>query len=256
MSDRAWVERELRGLSGALAVPPAPDVRAAVRARLAASVPGRRRPPRRAVQVVATALIALLLLALTPPGQAAVTRLWRFGGVVFSDRQLAPVPSPGGRAGGPGAEALPGQVGADLASARRAAAFELVVPAGLGVPDRVLISDRGRVVSLLYGPGPGRPPAVSGGVSARLDEFAGTGEPVFQKSVSDAGVQPVEVGGRPGIWVPAPHEVLYVERDGSFTSAPPHLAGQTLIWQVGQVTLRLEGDFGRERALAVAGGRP
>jgi hypothetical protein len=55
------------------------------------------------------------------------------------------------------------------------------------------------------------------------------------------------------VWIPAPHVVEYLDRHGVVHSESAHLARRTLIWQVGSVTLRLEGGFTREQALAVAG---
>ena len=293
MTDNApsRVERELTELAAALVLPPAPDLREAVRARLAQPASGRRptrsnlplvpRPgipsgrstragsawyaarDRPLIRWVAVAVLAALaLLALTPPGQAAAARLWQFAGVVFRDTGSAPAPTSGPGTGtggataptgsaGPSLGALPGQTVSDLASARRLAAFPLHVPAALGPPDVVLVGDDGSIVSLIYRPGPGRPAPDASGISARMDEFASS-EPVFQKSVGPGSTEAVVINGSPGIWVSAPHEVAYLDRHGSFTSAPPHLAGRTLIWQLGRVTLRLEGAFTRGQALDIA----
>jgi hypothetical protein len=130
--------------------------------------------------------------------------------------------------------------------------FPVVAPAGLGLPDQVTVSDGGRVLSLLYGPGPGRPPAGPGGVSARLDEFAGTLDLVFLKTITGP-VEYVDLpGAGPAVWIAAPHDVAYLDRDGVQHTESAHLASRTLIWQAGSVTLRLEGDFTRDDALAVA----
>ena len=127
----------------------------------------------------------------------------------------------------------------------------MLVPAALGVPDQVTVSDGGRVLSLIYGPGPGRPPAGPDGVSARLDQFGGTLDPVFAKTVG-AAAEFVDLPGGIAVWIDAPHDVTYLDRNGLPHNGSARLASRTLIWQSGSVTLRLEGDFTRDDALAVA----
>lgn len=245
--DHSGLEEELRELGRLLVLPPAPDVSGAVRERLAGQPPrAPRRAPRWAVPVAAAVAALLALLAATPAGQAAVARLWEFAGVVV--RSGAPAtPAPPGGAG-----TLPGQSRQDLATARRQAGFPILVPRRLGTPDVVLVADGGRVVSLIYRTGPGRPPAGTGGVSARLDEFDGTLDPVFEKVIAAPDVQVVDVNGSQAVWVPGPHSVTYLGRDGGYHEESAHLAANTLIWQSGRVTLRLEGAFSLPAALAVA----
>ena len=73
------------------------------------------------------------------------------------------------------------------------------------------------------------------------------------KKLSGAGeVQFLTVAGGPGYWLPRPHELAYVDRDGSFQQERSRLAGSTLIWQRGEVTFRLEGRVSREQAVRIA----
>ena len=61
------------------------------------------------------------------------------------------------------------------------------------------------------------------------------------------------IGGRQGYWVAGdPHTVLYLDPFGEVRENTVRLAGNTLLWQRGRLTLRLEGIGSREQAVAVA----
>jgi hypothetical protein len=88
------------------------------------------------------------------------------------------------------------------------------------------------------------------GGTVSLDEFDGAVDLVFFKTAPDA--RWVEVGAVSGIWLPGPHAVTYVDRDGVEHTASARLAGPTLIWVAGAVTYRLEGLATPEEARAAA----
>jgi hypothetical protein len=138
------------------------------------------------------------------------------------------------------------------------ATFPVLVPAALGPPDEVLVGggERAGLVALRYGPGPGRPrPSQSvgpPGLAVELDEVAGTVTEYAEKYLlGDTRVQRVDLGDG-GWWIPAPHELIYLDRSGRSDYENARLAERTLIWQVGSVTYRLEGAYSRDQALAVA----
>ena len=54
------------------------------------------------------------------------------------------------------------------------------------------------------------------------------------------------------MWLEEPHVLAFVDRDGNFRESTARLAGKTLIWQQGDVTLRLEGELSMEEALRIA----
>jgi len=253
VADRAgWqraVESEVRAVGRDLEVPPAGDLTAAVRQRLEER-PVSRRPllargtgiPRRrlgwrAALVVAAAFLAALIA--TPQGRAAIIQAFRFAGVELRQGP-GPVRSPGGSA------SLPGERRMSLEQARRQVSFPILVPAALGQPGEVVVSDDGRVVSLIYRRTPYG--------LVRIDEFAGHLDPVyFQKFVHFADVTEVEVTGAKGLWIKGPHELVYITRDGTPAIASARLTtGNTLIWGTRQVALRLEGNLGETAALAIA----
>jgi hypothetical protein len=200
-----------------------------------------RRRDWRAAWRVALVVIAVLLAVLfaTPQGRAVITHVFRFMGIELSQGP-GPVRSPGSAA------SLPGQHRVTLQQARREARFAILIPAALGQPDQALVSDGGRVVSLIYQPTPYG--------QLRLDEFAGHIDPVyFQKFVQFGHVTEVEVNGGKGLWIKGPHELVYINRAGNEVAASARLTtGNTLIWGTRQVALRLEGSVGKRAALAIA----
>jgi hypothetical protein len=244
------VEAELRELGRELDVPPAASLTAGVRQRLEGpAVPRRRvvpwgkgaadrwRPAWRAALVV-LAVLAVLLVA-TPQGRAVVTHVLRFVGIELQ-QEPGPAPSPRSSA------ALPGEQRMSLAEARQHVSFPLLVPAALGRPSEVVVSDGGRVASLIYRRTPYG--------LVRMDEFAGHLDPVFfQKFVYLGNVTQVRVNGRKGLWIRGPHELLYITRDGTPAAASARLTtGNTLIWGTRRVALRLEGNLTRAAALTIA----
>lgn len=230
----ADLEPELRGVGTRLALPDPPDVRSAVRARIAAPPASRTLAgPRRWVVAVIAALVATALAA-SPQARAAVADLLRFAGVEV--HWGSPDPDAPSRA------PLPGQEATGLDAARRAVDFAVRVPAELGEPDRVLVSDSGRVASLLYGSGPGQ---------VRLDVFEGRLDPLFVKTI-DEPVEQVDVGEVEGLWLTGPHLVRYVDRDGVIRGESARLSASTLIWEQAAVSYRLEGDLTRDDAIAIA----
>ena len=240
----------MRDLGRELDVPPAASPTAAVRQRLegpavrrphpaprGTGILRRWRPAWRAALIVVAVLVALLVA--TPQGRAVVTHVLRFAGIELQ-QEPGPAPSPRNSA------ALPGERRMSLAEARQHVSFPLLVPAALGQPSEVVVSDGGRVASLIYRRTPYG--------LVRMDEFAGHLDPVFfQKFVYLGNVTQVRVNGRKGLWIRGPHELLYITRDGTPAAASARLTtGNTLIWGTRRVALRLEGSLSKTTALAIA----
>jgi hypothetical protein len=133
-----------------------------------------------------------------------------------------------------------------LAQAREQVAFPILVPARLGPPAAVTVSDGGRVATLVYDRTPYG--------QARLDEFDGHLDPAyFEKFVQVGSFTEVRVNGASGVWVTGPQVIVYVRGDGTIVQASARLTtGSTLIWGTPRVALRLEGGFSKAAALAVA----
>ena len=243
------MEAELRAVGRELGVPPVSDLTAAVRQRLEGQAVRRRRirGPSidarhrrlawRAALVVVVAVLAGLIAV--PQGRAVVISVLRFAGVELRQAP-GPARSPGRSASLPGERRMP------LQQARHQVSFPILVPAALGRPGEVVVSDRGRVVSLIYRRTPYGP--------VRVDEFAGHLDPVyFRKFVSLRKMTGVEVNGAKGAWIKGPHELVYITRDGTPAAASARLTiGNTLIWGTRQVALRLEGKLSKAAAVAIA----
>ncbi|RDI31039.1 hypothetical protein [Lentzea flaviverrucosa] len=214
--DRA--EAALRDLGRQLHVPEPPDVTAQVLARI--NVPRRRNRWLKALVAAITA--SAIAFAVSPAVRAGVQQLLEFAGVEFrTEAPLSVVPP------------LPSN-DVSLDEARKQMPFEIHLPGELGTPDRVTVHE-GRFVSLHYG-------------GLRLDQFDGAISSTVGKLVHQEGVE--QIGDK--IWIPYPHVFFYIDRDGAWHTEEPNGAGQTLLWQRGQVTMRLEGDLTKEKALEIS----
>jgi hypothetical protein len=208
------------------------------RARLRSAARWRTRmlyPRWRAALIAALTVVALAVAI--PQSRAAIAHVLRIDGV---ELHQAPGPSPAPH------PSLPGEQRMTLQQARQRVAFPILVPAKLGQPTAVTVSDGGRVATLSYDRAPyGR---------VRLDEFAGHLDQIyFEKFMHVDSATEVLLNGTEGLWVPGPQEVIYVRSDGTVAQASARLTtGSTLTWGTPRVVLRLEGGFSKTAALAVA----
>jgi hypothetical protein len=195
---------------------------------LAAGLESRRR---RVALVVGAVLLALLA---TPPVRAEVVDWFGFGAVRVE------------REDGPSTEPAPPppEVSSDASVAEAAAAvgFVVSVPVELGDPDAVEVSLDEQRVSMSWR-------TDEAGV-VRLDQFGARLDYSVLKTAPE--VSWVAVHDGDALWFEEPHEVALLQADGSSVRHPPRLAGHTLIWQDGSVTLRLEGDVDLVRAVEIA----
>jgi hypothetical protein len=218
---------ELRALGRLVPADPRPGLAGRVLASVA-DRPRRRFALRPALAVLA-ALLALAGIALAaPPVRAAIRHV--FGGVEI---QRGPAPSPV-----PSPE-LPGVQVTDLAGAARIVGFPVIVPASLGVPDRVTVAD-GRVVTLTFGP-------------VRLDEFARDLGVMWEKYAAMAATR-TTVNGDPALWFAGPVVLEYVDAHGVSHPESARETSDTLVWIHGRTTLRLDGFHTEAAAVAAASG--
>ena len=190
---------------------------------------GRRRSR---AAVVVTALLLALLAA--PPVRAAVADWFGFAGVIVRDDG-----SPASSEAPP-----PPTVGAatTLDEASQLVGFDPLVPAVLGSPQGVEVSADRRVLSMSW------TDEVDGTV--RLDQFDGRVDFAFAKT--SPGVDFTSVADEPAMWFDMPHEVVFLNRDGTRRTETARLAGHTLIWEHDETALRLEGDVSLSRAIEIA----
>ena len=236
------LERDLRELGASIDYPPTPDVAEAVRRRIVE--PKRRRPWRRPAFVIALAVLAIGVGAVmaVPQARSALLEWLGLRGV-----EIERVPTQ------PAAPA----VGADLdlgervtlAEARRLARYRVLVPAEEA--DGVYFSPLlpGGQVSFVYG--------TNGRTRLLVSEFRAGVEEQFIRKAAGPGtrVDRVRVNGGRGFWLEgAPHEFVFLDPQGNPSLETLRLARNTLLWEQGGLTLRIEGDVTKEEALRVARG--
>ena len=213
------IEAALRDLGGKIHVPEPPDLTASVLTRINAP----RRRNRWLAAVVAAVTAFAIAFAVSPAVRAGVQNLLEFAGVEFrteAPRSIAPP--------------LPSQE-VSLDEAKKQMPFEIHLPKELGEPDKITVHE-GRFVTLHYG-------------NLRLDQFDGSIQSTVGKLIHSEGVEQIN----DKIWIPYPHVFFYIDRNGQWHTEEPHgKAGQTLLWQRDQVTLRLEGELTKERALKIS----
>ena len=127
--------------------------------------------------------------------------------------------------------------------AERQVGFELL---DLGEPDAVFVRD-GTVASLVYGD-VDNPRLV-------LSQLRGSVYDGFVKKVGGTGtiVEDVTVRGGRGLFVSGDeHFVMYLDEFDQIADEPTYLAGNTLLWNRGDLLFRLEGDLTKDEALELA----
>ena len=254
------LERALADLGAFVEYPATPALAEAVATRLEerparAAPAGRPRWRRLAVAGLAVLLAAVAVLVASPQTREAVARRLGLRGVSVELGRPAP-PTVTTRPGDRLDLHLGERVG--LAEARRRVAFPVLVPAAPGFqrPDAVYVGQRpqGGRVDLVYRARSGLPASPFTDAGLLVTEFRAELVGDFIKKLLGAGqVQAVAVGGEPGYWFSgAPHSFSYRERDGDLREEQSRLAGNTLVWQRGDLTLRLEGQLTKEAALRIA----
>ena len=269
------LERALTDLGAHLEHPPTPPLAEAVLARLAdqraAAPAGGDRRLRRVVTApvrawlpgqpgwrrVAVAALALIVLAAgivvaTPSARQAVARRLGIPGVAI-------------HLGGPGPTTpTPPASGGDLGLGRRvtleqaraAVSFRLLVPGASGFqrPDAVYLGQDvpGGRVDLVYRPRPGLPVSPFTNAGLLITQFRAV--PMMDKIVKGTStVELVTVRGETGYWFGgAAHSFAYTDLQGVVREETNRLAGSTLVWTHGGLTLRLEGQLSKADALRIA----
>ena len=226
----AELETALRQLGGEVAFPPTPDLAPAIRGRLDRSRFWRR-PVAIALAVAVVAATAAVLAV--PQSRSAILDWLGLRNVSVIRVEKLPV--------------VPAQGRLDLGSritldeAQRRAPWLLLPDSE---PDSVWLNESlpGGKVSLLWG--------TPSNVRLLLSEF--TGRTYIEKVIGgDTQVERVKIGDA-GAWFQGPHVVMFQDRDGRFRESHARLARNALVWQMGDVTLRLEGGLTKDQALRIA----
>jgi hypothetical protein len=258
------LERQLTQLGRELDWPAAPDLASSTAARLRAEGaargarvrPARRRflPPAGLRRSLALAVLALLLLAggvfaAVPSVRDSVLDFFGLRGATVERReQLPPAPKP-----------APLQLGerTTLAEARGSLAFDPLVPEAAGEPTGVFTDRgvRGGLFSLAYRPADGLPRARSTSFGLLVSEFRGDLSPeYFGKTAGQATkIERLRIDGERAIWLEgAPHFFFYRAPDERFREENLRIAQNVLLLERGNVLVRLEGAFDRDKAVELA----
>jgi hypothetical protein len=239
------LERALTALGRDLEYPATPELAPAVRDRLREQRPPRRPPSRR---VLALAIAALLLLACGVAAAVPVSRHAVLDWLGLRSVHIERAPRLPKLPPGPAGRDLDLGTRTTLAAARGRVKFHVVVPST--GPDEVYLADTppGGRVSLVYAARGGRPRML-------VTEFRGQQPRGFLFKTLGPGTtaEPVRVNGDPGVWIAGrPHEVIFRDANGQVQSDTVRLAGNTLLWQHGDVLVRLEADVSKADALRIA----
>ncbi len=249
MADRSDLERALAGLRSHLDYPPTPALGLAVTRHLEADRERRARPvlpglalwPRR--RVVALLALGFLLLA----GAAAAARL------VIGAIEVRVVPTLSAPSAVERGPALGEPV--TLEEARAAVSFEVLAPAGLPAPDRVFLDRSSLGERVTLGWQTLKLPVIEGTPWGLLLMELASDEPFAVKEIAvkelDATgtIQGARVSGTQGLWITGSHNLTLRTEGGEL---PFRVTGNVLLWQEGDVTLRLESALPKREAIRIA----
>jgi hypothetical protein len=245
-------------------------------------------PAQRRLAYALVALIALAgaILAFSPEARTAVAERLGLRGVVIREIPAAPTPVPTANAsaaaqatpvgatiaqptpmGGDASPVIPPvtSVGARLSlgqsttldEVQTRVTFQVLVPSLLGKPDEVYLGNAppGGQVALVYYPRQDLPQANTTGVGLLLTAFQGS----VPASFFGKGIPPgtrlaeVQVNGGSGYWIEGdPHTFFYLDSRGQGRSETTRLAGNVLLWEQNQLTLRIESALPKDQVLRIA----
>jgi hypothetical protein len=231
-----------------------PAVRARIAERSARPWWSRTGLDRRTFAPIAATLSVMLVVAflLTPSFANALGHLLNIPGVQIFQISTTPTPMPT-----TGAYAsFPGQRVASLAEATRLAGFSVREPAALGAPDEIYVETSPVRATLVYRARQGLPVTALPGVSALVVEFKGSLDaPILGKAIGPGTtLEAVPLSnGTAAYWLAGqPHQFFYRDATGATQPDTLRLAGNTLLWDEGGVTYRLEAQVSREEAVRIA----
>ncbi|HEV7615537.1 MAG TPA: hypothetical protein VGO36_04850 [Solirubrobacterales bacterium] len=253
------LERRLRELASAAEFPPTPQLSARVgREVLEPSQRPSRAPSSPRLRIALIAVAALLLLAASataaiPSARNAVLDL--LGLRAETIQRVPELPE--------NVRARPqwrlGRPAPSLAAARAALAFRPLLPSGLTGPNGVFVGlEKGEVevpgsaLTLTYPPQPGLPSSRLTGVGLLLLELHGRFWPGFVGKLTprDARIEKFSIDGDYAIWIEGLHAFFF--HAGSYRITRSRLAANTLLVQRGETMVRLEGKFGKAKAIEIA----
>lgn len=272
------LEQALGTLASRVAFPPTPDIAGMVRQRLIArqlpsprwaSFPSWPRQWRVAATVALLVLSAALLLAVWPEARTAVADRLGLRGVDISyvpplDATFAPPEVSASSTAPARFSARDLRLGrpVTLAEAKSVASYSVLTPTlpSLRQPDAVYVGGPdGTQITFVYVAESDPRPVVDAEIAFLITQFVGKvmddGSALFGKGVPpDVRVEAVKVNGGRGFWIEGnPHTYFYRDVRGRVLGESLRLAGNTLLWEQGDLTVRLEGARTKQAAIEIAG---
>jgi hypothetical protein len=241
------LESRLTRLGRELDWPPTPDLSASVRRRVASQ------PARPALVLRRSLVFALLGLLIVAGGVLAAVPGVRDPVLEFFGLQGATVERRGQLPAAPESRELRLGERTTLAGARAALGSEPLVPQAAGRPDEVYRSGAG--ISLAYRARAGLPRTRSTRLGLLVSEFRGDLAPEYVGKIAGQAtlIERFRVDGDRAIWMEgAPHFFFYRRPDGSYAEETLRVAQNVLLLEQGNLLVRFEGAFGRDRALRLA----
>jgi len=261
MAERgSTVEERLRLLAAEVELPPAPELASTVRARLEREQLGQttgRRP--RARRSIAVAFAILLLggsaaYAASAEFREAIRELLGIGAVEIERAPELPAVVAGAELGL--GEAVTATAAPERAGFRLLSSTDPLLAAPDGVFARPLQS--GAAISFAYRARPGLPTLPGApGIGLLLTQLDSEADPGIVKTVlTEARIEPVRIGDSAGYWLGERDHVVAFPGTGSSAGAeagePLRAAANTLLWERNGVTLRVEAEISRPRAVRLA----
>jgi len=205
------------------------------------------------VPIAATLAVILgAAFLLTPTFADALDHLLNFPGVQIFRVSTTPTPMPTTGA----YVSFPGPRAASVAEASRLAGFPVREPAALGAADEIYVELAPVRVTLVYRTREGLPVTALPGISALIVEFKGSLDaPILGKAIGPGTtLEAVPLSsGNAAYWLAGqPHQFFYRDSTGNIQPDTLRLAGNTLLWDAGGITYRLEAQVSREEAVRIA----
>jgi hypothetical protein len=250
------LEERLLSLGRQVDYPATPDFRRAIRPRLVQSAGGRRSVGWRfAVAAAAAIAVAIGTLLAIPPTRDAIAGFFGLKGLIIQRVPSLHTPSPTGTAELGKRLALGRQM--TFAQAQATLPYPIIRPQALGDPDLVYLLDPAdsHGVALVYLPRADLPASAQTGVGALVIEYPGQVQPNFFLKMlgPDATLENVTINGSAGYWISGrPHDLLYLDPNGNVRDDSLRLAGNTIVWDEGTLTIRIEANLGKADALRLA----
>jgi hypothetical protein len=253
--DDRELERTLSDIGGRLEGPRRdlwPSVRDRIAERRAQPWWSRLGLNRSTLAPVAATLAVILVAAflLTPDLAARAAQVLGLPGVQIYQVPQSPTARPNA--------SLPtfaGQRVATTAEASRIAGFAVRAPAALGEPSAIYVETAPVRVTIVYASVKAIPVSPQAGVSAIVVEFKGTIETQIMAKAIGPGtfLDAVPLGSGVAYYLSGqPHQFFFRDPAGNLQPETLRLAGNTLLWEAGGVTYRLEAQVSKEEAVRIA----